>query len=350
MTDARRFPMKKLMALLGVSLAAAVASVPAAHAADAGGVFSSVISVDRGHRTATLPLFAGRTAAGGATYYIVTESSDKADATRRGVNYAPKLRNALGTKAVQTVTDDGGTLVFPGTVDFSPENVVKPNKKTGFPPTKVAPGAVGDATYSPLITTGDGIVLNAPQVANKTGQADTVTSIDKAAGRVTEALFKGFVNGSPNYYLHTDGSAPLLAALETSTYAKNLAAAPGRGSNAASSALSAIIPVVNGPRGKSNRQRQGLESALLGEGQPFNIEQEPVGVAAYSPLWDVTPAVWTKRAIARGQRRRLTSAAQIVAAVRAGRITSAGKSKANPSLAGLRAIGFVSNCPIVAIG
>jgi len=342
--------MNKLIGSLVISLTALVVAVPAAPAADGGGVFSSVISVDRAHRTATLPLFAGRTAAADATYYIVTESSDKADAQRRGVNYAPKLRNALGTRSVQTVTDDGGTLVFPGTVDFSPDNVVTPDKKNGFPPKKAIPGAVGDAMYSPLITTGDGVVLNAPQVANSTGQADTVSGLDKAAGRVTEALFKGFVNGTPNYYLHTDGSAPLLAALETSTYAKNLAAAPGRGSNARSSALSAIIPVINGPRGKRNPQRQGLQSALLGQGLPLNIEQEPVGVSAYSPLWDVTPAVWTTRAIARGQRRRLTSAAQVTAAVRAHRITSAGKSKANSSLAGLKAIGFVSNCPIVAIG
>jgi hypothetical protein len=343
--------MKKHAALVLAPLAAAALIAPTAPAAtrDAG-VFPSVISVDRAHRTATLPLFTGRTAAGQPTYYIVTESSDKADAQRRGVNYAPKLRNALGTKAVQTVTDDGGTLVFAGTVDFAPKNVLTPDKKTGFPPVKAVPGAVGDAAYSPLITTGDGIVLNAPQVANSTGRADTVSRLDTTAGRVTEALFKGFVNGTPNYYLHTDGSAPLLAALETSTYAKNLAAAPGRGSNAASSALSAIIPVINGPRGKHNPQRQGLQSALLGEGQPYNVEQEPVGVGAYSPLWDVTPAVWTKRAIARGQRKRLTSAAQVAAGVRAHRITSAGKSRANGSLAGLRAIGFVSNCPIVAIG
>jgi len=342
--------MTKLVAALLIAAAALVVAVPAAPGADADGAFPSVISVDKAKRTATLPLFAGRTAAGDTTYYIVTESSDKADAGRRGVNYAPKLRHALGTKAVQTVTADGETLVFPGTVDFSPRNVVTPDKKNGFPPVKAVPGAVGDTTYSPLITTGDGIVLNAPQVANSSGQADTVTTIDKAARRVTEALFKGFVNGTTNYYLHTDGSSPLLAALETSTYAKNLAAAPGRGSNAASSSLSAIIPIVNGPRGRSNRQRQGLQSALLGQGQPLNIEQEPVGVAAYSPLWDVTPAVWTKRAIARGQRKRLTSASQVAAGVRAHRITSAGKSKANRSLAGLRAIGFVSNCSIVAFG
>src|SRR5437660_582114 len=51
--------------------------------------------------TVTLPLFKGRTRSGGAVWYIVTESSNKADAAKRGVNWSPKLRNALGTKAVQ---------------------------------------------------------------------------------------------------------------------------------------------------------------------------------------------------------------------------------------------------------
>jgi len=48
-------------------------------------------------------------------------SSDAADAKARGVIYAPKLKNALNTKAVQTVTRDGAVVTFPGTVDFSPK-------------------------------------------------------------------------------------------------------------------------------------------------------------------------------------------------------------------------------------
>jgi len=150
--------------------------------------------------------------------------------------------------------------------------------------------------------------------------------------------------------LRTDASVDVVSALEDSTLAKNLDAAPGLGSNATSSARSAIVPIVNGPRGKSNRQRQGLQSAVLGEGSPLNITQSLPGARDYSPIWDVHPAAWSKEAVSSGHRKRLTSSAQIAAAVRAGRLTSGGTGPANPSLGGLRAANFISNCPTVAIG
>ncbi len=82
----------------------------------------------------------------------------------------------------------------------------------------------------------------------------------------------------------------LAAAIEGSTRAPNLNAAPGLGSNdPGTSARSAIIPIVNGALGVNNPARQGLQSALLGEGDPLNVTQEePVfedGVVLYSPLW-----------------------------------------------------------------
>ena len=352
----RRTMIAAVPAVPAVAAAVALAAVSAgggaaaaAPAAAPGAVSASIVAIDRGARTATYPLHEGRTAGGAPTFYVVTESSDEADAKARGVIYAPKLRNALGSRAVQTVSRAGDVVTFPGTVDFAPKLSVTPNKKTGFPPTAFKPGAVGDDAYSPLITTGDGIVLNAPQIANDSGQADTVVKLDKAAGRATLTAFGGYVNGRFNLYIRTDGSDPLLAALESTTYAKNLAAAPGAGSNAASSSRSAISPIVNGPRGRRNPRRQGLQSALLGEGQPLNVEQEPAGSPAYSPLWDVSPVVWTTKAIRRHKVIRLTSAAQIAARVRNGYLTSLGKDRRNASLGGLRAIGFVSNCSIVAI-
>ena len=79
-------------------------------------------------RTVTLPLFKGRTPAGDKTYFIITESSDRDDARARGINWAPKLANALGTAAVQTVTGDfDNGIRFAGTVDFSPTRVVVPS-------------------------------------------------------------------------------------------------------------------------------------------------------------------------------------------------------------------------------
>src|SRR6266851_1382788 len=113
-------------------------------------------------KTVTLPVFKGLTPAGEDTWYVVTESSDAADAQRRGVNFSPKLAHALGTKAVQhvAVLNPQAPLLnrviqFAGTVDFGPQRVVVPEPAPNyFPPSQFTPGSVADATYSPLITTG----------------------------------------------------------------------------------------------------------------------------------------------------------------------------------------------------
>jgi len=305
-------------------------------------------ALDINQETVTLPLFKGTTS-GKTTWYVVTDSSDANDAKARGVDFAPKLLNALGTAAVEQAKVVGGIVDFPGTVDFSPTRVITPGP-TGFPPAQAVPGAVGDAKYSPLITTGNGIVLNATQVANASGLHDAVVSIDFAAHKVTLKTFFGFWNGHRTVYLHQDASSTVVAAAEGSTYAPNLDAAPGLGSNDPTSARSAIIPVVNGALGVNNPLRQGLDSALFGEGDPMNINQEVPGKSSrYSPVWDVTPLVWTDAAIAAGQRRVLTSASDVRNAFNAGEIVSGGGGPANDSLDGVQAGGFISNCPIVAV-
>jgi hypothetical protein len=99
----------------------------------------------------------------------------------------------------------------------------------------------------------------------------------------------------------------VVAALENATFAPNLATAPRRGSDFCSnSASEAIIPIVNGPFGANNPQRQGLQSAVAGPGDPLDIIREelecsdrsdPAACSAlqYSPLWDVTPVAWKRR-------------------------------------------------------
>ena len=87
----------------------------------------SALEIDIEHETVTLPLQEGRTTDGRRTWYIVTESSDQADATRRGVNYSNKLLNAVGTAAVQKVSSGAHGLVFPGTVDFGLTHVLVPD-------------------------------------------------------------------------------------------------------------------------------------------------------------------------------------------------------------------------------
>ena len=342
---------------IGVVVAALVAAVlvalwanPASGqvATSGGDVLPGAIAVDRAAGTVTLPLFRG-THDGRTVWYVVTESSNREDADRRGVNHAPKLTNALGTRAVQDVRVTDGVVRFDGTVDFGPRRLVVPGPE-GFPPQRFRPGAVGDARYSPLITANGRTVLNASQVANGSGRHDAIVDIDFQRRQVTLDTFDGFYEGSPLQYLHQEGSVRLIAAIEASTFAPNLSAAPRAGSNDEEiSARSAIVPIVNGERGPNNPQRQGLQSALLGEGDPLNITQTEPGDADYSPMWDITPAVWTDEAIADGQRVRLTDADDVAAHFEEGLVTSGGEGPRNASLEGLRALPGVSNCPIIAI-
>lgn len=327
---------------------------------------SSAIQFDRASGNITLPLCRGQHN-GETVWYVVTESSDQEHAEELGVNFAPKLANALGTAAVQeadlldertgrlpaspSLTSPGVILDFEGTVDFSPERVVVPGED-GFPPAEFQPGAVGDAAYSPLVTTGDGIVLNASQVANESGVHDAVVSIDYERRQVTLDQFRGFYEFEEVFYLHMESSIELVAAIEGSTFAPNLNAAPGLGSNdPETSARSAIIPIVNGPRGEDNPERQGLQSALLGQGDPLNVTQEEPGfedgVVLYSPLWDIHLAVWSEEAVEAGKRELLIAEEEIVPAFEAGLVMSGEPTGTpNPSLGGLGAINAISNCPI----
>ena len=343
-------PLAIAVAALVAAIAIALSAIPASgkEKTSGGDVLPSAIELNRNAGTVTLPLFKGKHD-GRKVWYIVTESSNKDSAERRGVNHAPKLTNALGTKAVQRARVVDSVVRFSGTVDFSPERVVVPGPN-GFPPERFRPGAVGDADYSPLITTNGRTVLNASQVANSSGLHDAVVDIDRKGRQVTLDTFDGFYDDDPLQYLHQEGSVRLIAAIEGSTFAPNLNAAPKVGSDDKEiSAREAIIPIVNGPRGANNPQRQGLQSALLGQGDPLNIIQEEPGDNEYSPVWDVTPAVWTDRAIRTGQRTLLTDAEEVADLFDEGLITSGGTGPRNASLEGLRALSGISNCPVVAV-
>ena len=335
------------LAVTAVSLTVSTSGVASGSDTDDRGVFiESAISVNRARGEVTLPLFKG-SHRGENAWYIVTESSNKEDAERRGVNFAPKLTNALGSVAVQQVRRVHGNVRFSGGVDFSPRRLVVPGPQ-GFPPAKFRPGAVGDARYSPLITTNGRTVLNASQVANPSGLHDAVVSINRAKRTVTLDTLNGFYEEERVQYLHQEGSARLIAAIEGSTFAPNLNAAPRAGvTEPRTSTRSAIIPIVNGPRGEANPQRQGLQSALLGQGDPRNITQTEPGDNDYSPIWDVTPAQWTRAAIRHGQRRLLTDHEDVADLFEDGLLVSAGAGPANRSLEGLRALPAISNCPLV---
>ncbi len=314
----------------------------------------SAIDLNEEDGTITLPLFRGQHN-GIDVYYIVTESSDRDDARTRGVSWSPKLANALGTPAVQRVSVVDGIVQFKGSVDFTPERVVVPGPN-GFPPADAAPGSTGDANYSPLISLGNRVVLNAPQVArsDQSSLHDSVHSIDFSTMQVTLELVPGLYHGKGILYISTDASDFATAALEAATFAPRLDTAPGLGSNdPATSARAAIVPFVNAETGIDNPQRQGLNSALLDGLSPLNVtEIHPRNrgkVSLYSPLWDVHPAVWTESAIVAGERRRLDHHADIADAVADGWLTSTGTGPANPELGGLKAAGFIVNCPVMAM-
>lgn len=338
--------------LLAAGLPALLLSPVPASAADGTKLLvESAIAFDTTGGTITLPLFQGRHD-GQDVWYVVLDSSDRDDALARGVNWSPKLANALGTAAVQLVTPGPLGPQFDGTVDFSPDHVVMAGP-TGFPPERAEPGAVADARYTPLITTGDnGIVLNAPQVANASGLHDRVVNIDYAKRRVTLALTEGLYHGKSILYVSTESSDPAVAAIEHATFAPLLDEAPAAGSgDPLTSARAAIVPIVNGPTGALSPQRQGLQSALLGEGSPLNItEIHPRNrgeIPTYSPLWDVHPAVWTEAAIAAGERRRIDHHQDVIDLFTAGKLVSGGAGPANPGLGGLQAAGFQVNCPVM---
>ena len=334
--------------MLATVIAGALAAGGLAGAATAGAndALPGAVGIDRAAGNVTLPLLKGKHD-GQTVWYVVTESSGKEDARARGVNYSPKLANALGTGAVQKARAANGAISFAGTVDFSPEQVVVPGSD-GFPPERFQAGAVGDAEYSPLISTNGRTVLNASQVANASGLHDAIVDIDFKNREVTLDTFDGFYEGDPLQYLHQEASVELVAAIEGSTFAPRLDAAPGTGSNdKKTSARSAIIPIVNGERGEGNPQRQGLQSALLGEGDPLNITQTEPGDNDYSPVWDITPAVWTDQAIAGGERALLTDADDVADLFEEGLLTSGGAGPRNAGLEGIRTLPGVSNCPVV---
>ncbi len=327
-----------LAAAAVAATAAAVAAAPPALASGGGGQTEAQGFVVHGE-TATFPLRPGRTSDGREFWYIAIEASDSSSASTFGVRVVNKLENAGGTGAVQHGQLVGGVLVTPGYVDFGPEHVVAGTPGTGFPPVTARPGSVADDRYSPLVQLPDGAVVNAPVVADATGQHDKVVSLDTGARTVTLRLTHGFARGNAVRYLSTDATAPDVAALEGSTFVPRLAAAPRAGDDSTHSARASLAAFVNGPTGVGNPKRQGLNSALLGEGDPLNVLAWLPGQGRYSSLWDVHLTQWAK-----GQTpTRVTSFADVEDLAKSGAVTG-------PGGAPWAANDVIVNCPILALG
>ena len=99
--------------------------------------------------------------------------------------------------------------------------------------------------------------------------------------------------------------------------------------------------MINGPTGRRNPQRQGLNSALVDQLDPLHvIGGIPTLALDYSPLWDINLGRWTLDAVRRGYRSRLIDEFQLLAFVRRGHITG-------PAGARYGSVGIRVNCPIV---
>jgi hypothetical protein len=296
-------------------------------------------AVENGDDTATFPLYRG-TSQGRTVWFVVLDSSDGNRADALGVNRSQKLANAANTLAVQKVRVVGNVIDFPATVDFSPSRTVLPGP-AGFPPLAgTAPGAVGEAGYSPLIQLPDGTILNAPHLANGTGQADKVVRLDTVAMRVTYRETNGFQGGRPVRYVSTDSSDPIAAALEDVTFAPLLNQAPFVGGDGTNSSRAALAAFVNGQTGAANPERQGLNSALLDGLDPLNVLFWNPSQGRYSPLWDVHAAAWSPSAVANGSNLRQTDFGQILNLAAKGVVTGPAGAPFGPA-------GFIVNCPIV---
>ncbi len=330
----------KLVNLLSIpafALAGVIASVSVGALAGERELFIKS-AIEHDDDTVSFPLQRG-TRGGQDVWYIVLDSSDGNDADRRGVNRSQKLNNARNTAALQKVRVVNGVVDFPASVNFSPARRVLPGP-TGFPPVAADPGAVGEDGYSPLVQLPNGIILNAPHLANASGQADKVVAIDFASRTVRYQETHGFQGGRGVKYVSTDASDPAVAALENSTWAPALAAAPFAGGDGTNSARASLAAFVNGQTGAGNPQRQGLNSALLDGLDPLNVLFWNPSQGRYSPLWDVFPTQWSAKALAAGQNVRQTDFGQVENLAEHGTVTG-------PGGAPWGAANFVVDCPIV---
>jgi hypothetical protein len=323
-------------------------------------VLPNALAVNVSAQTVTLPLHRGR-AGGNTVWYIVTDSSDKADAAKRGAIYAPLLANVgSGCSAcVEHVSEREGEIAFAAAPDFAPARTFTPGPG-GFPPQAASPGATATSAYSPFITIGSSTtVINAPIVATGDGDFDTVThknthdrvvAIDVAKKTVTLLLVHGFANGKPVLYISTEASDPGVATIERATFVPSLAKA--------TAGKIPIYVVANGPWTGAAATSQGLgfaalhgkldEDATSANSSDLFASMNVVatfptgsGAAAYTPLWDANLGFWTDAAIGAKHDVQLTTGAAFAAAADAKQLTGPG-GKAFGS------IGVVVNCPVVA--
>ncbi len=350
--------------------------LPASHL-----VLKSARDVDVAASTAVMPIHRG-VANGKTVWYIITDASDYGIAHDLNVLYASKLNNiAINCpECVQTVTlgkpsgkfNNDAIVHFQGAPDFSPKRVYEPSA-SGFPPLKAAPGAFGDAHYTPFVRiAGSNVIYNMSIVATGDGPYDVIhhtntadrvlaidTKQDNDGPEVTMLLAHGFDSGQPIVYLSTEASDPGAATVERAIYVPLLNHASfANGDDNLGSARERIFVFLNGQTSGDNAQglmylglrcHLGEDATLANSSQtcsPLNAQgdfpslDDPRHANAYSPLWDVQLGAWTAAAAKAGKNTRQTDENQILNLVGEGDLTGPGGAPFGSV--------FVVNCPPVA--
>ena len=311
--------------------------------------------VDLAREVVKLPLHRGRLSSGETVWFVLTDVSDLATSKKMGLTWAPSLAKAKDLASTRSAeTDEFNNFTFKaGRVDFSPVQALTAGEAPNFFPPRVSrAGSVGDAHYSPLVrvTNRDDIVFNAPMIAFNVGPeklsfcdgnpdysvvTDSVASVCPDNGTVDLKLRFGFADGKHLRYLSFDANSEESAVLEASTFA------PAESDILQSGATEVIYTIVNGRTGQNDPERQGLNSALGGEGPSLDILANFKEISAgYSPMWDVQLAVWTKEAVEQNRRKLVTDGDDVSAMSEAGLLVS-------PVGGPVRTIGNLVNCPVV---
>lgn len=329
-------------------------------------------TVDVDAFTTTLPLYLGHDEAGKNVWFILTDTSDQDNADALGLNYSAKLAYANVGRAVRTATlQEDASLVFEDSaVDFRPERVVQPGPLPNpFPPALAKPGSIGGPNYTPyvqIVNAPGSPIYNAPVIAYDVSAEqlnfcpgdedarrvdyrlvhDRVVNLcpgaeSNGAGTVTLQMTAIFSFAKPSAYISMEASDPGVAALDRATFAPAIGDLPVGRDDSAFSAIERLFVTANGPTGEDNPQRQGLNSAVLGEGDPLHvIGGIPTVSNDYSPAWDLNLGVWTQEAISKGYRARVIDEFQYLQLVEDGWITGPGGQPYGST-------GIVVNCPMV---
>jgi hypothetical protein len=316
--------------------------------------------VDTTKRTLTLPLYKGYMKNGGAVvWYILTDVDDAGVADLLGLNLSAKLTNAGPGARTANFNSDGYLIFDAGTVNFAPNRVLVSGPSSApFPPVVAKPGSIGDVNYSPIVRVlnAGGIFYNAPIVAFGVNESqinfpngnvdyskvhDQVLAIDPYHMTVTFQLINGFSFGHPLWYISTDSSTQLVAAIEGNTYAPLMDKLVTGNDDSFGSPIERIFIAINGSRDCANPQRQGLDAALTDGFRPNNtFGGIPTVATDYSPMWNGQLYEWTPESVSKGYRQQLREEFQILTYVDDGLLTG-------PNGAPFGDSKFIISCPLV---